>query len=118
MLTGTTHETVQSCLTRACPECFDRSGPARARSCPATPAPVGRICTLDQVDVTPKAAPDEARLKSHRNETDSGGRDVDLPAKSKSSQVPVGASAQCRDGTYNFSYRRRGNCSHHGGVAT
>ena len=31
--------------------------------------------------------------------------------------VPVGASAQCRDGTYSFSQSRRGTCSHHGGVA-
>ncbi|WP_431636442.1 DUF3761 domain-containing protein [Dyella sp. KULCS107] len=31
--------------------------------------------------------------------------------------VPAGASAQCRDGTYSFSRSRRGTCSHHGGVA-
>lgn len=30
--------------------------------------------------------------------------------------APVGASAQCNDGTYSFSEHRRGTCSHHGGV--
>jgi hypothetical protein len=30
---------------------------------------------------------------------------------------PVGATAQCRDGTYSFSQHRQGTCSHHGGVA-
>jgi len=30
---------------------------------------------------------------------------------------PSGASAVCRDGTYSYSARRRGTCSHHGGVA-
>ncbi len=32
-------------------------------------------------------------------------------------RVPVGATAQCRDGTYSFSQSRSGTCSHHGGVA-
>jgi uncharacterized protein DUF3761 len=32
-------------------------------------------------------------------------------------QVPDGATAVCRDGTYSFSENRRGTCSHHGGVA-
>ena len=39
-----------------------------------------------------------------------------VPAIS-SSQVPAGASARCRDGTYSFSQSRQGTCSHHGGVA-
>jgi hypothetical protein len=30
---------------------------------------------------------------------------------------PIGATAQCRDGTYSFSRNHRGTCSHHGGVA-
>jgi hypothetical protein len=29
---------------------------------------------------------------------------------------PVGACAQCEDGTYSFSQNRRGTCSRHGGV--
>jgi hypothetical protein len=35
----------------------------------------------------------------------------------RSSSIPVGASARCRDGTYSFSQSRRGTCSWHGGVA-
>jgi hypothetical protein len=34
----------------------------------------------------------------------------------RSSSVPQGASAQCRDGSYSFSRHRKGTCSHHGGV--
>jgi hypothetical protein len=30
---------------------------------------------------------------------------------------PVGATAQCTDGTYSFSLNHRGTCSHHGGVS-
>jgi hypothetical protein len=34
----------------------------------------------------------------------------------RASEVPEGATAECRDGTYSFSQNRRGTCSHHGGV--
>ena len=34
----------------------------------------------------------------------------------KSSSAPLGASAQCRDGSWSFSEHRSGTCSHHGGV--
>jgi hypothetical protein len=37
------------------------------------------------------------------------------PVRAKS--APVGATAQCRDGTYSFSRNRRDTCSWHGGVA-
>ena len=47
--------------------------------------------------------------------TNTSGNNVHSPAYSNS--VPVGASAQCRDGTYSFSQSRRGTCSHHGGVS-
>lgn len=45
----------------------------------------------------------------------SKGRCVHRPVKAN--RAPVGATAQCRDGTYSFSQSRRGTCSHHGGVA-
>ncbi|MET9145625.1 DUF3761 domain-containing protein [Streptomyces sp. NPDC004042] len=32
-------------------------------------------------------------------------------------EAPVGATAQCRDGSFSYSAHRRGTCSHHGGVA-
>jgi hypothetical protein len=35
----------------------------------------------------------------------------------RSTTVPSGATARCRDGTYSFSQNRRGTCSHHGGMA-
>lgn len=34
----------------------------------------------------------------------------------KSSTVPVGATAQCKDGTYTFTKTHKGACSHHKGV--
>jgi Protein of unknown function (DUF3761) len=35
---------------------------------------------------------------------------------STDSNVPVGATARCVDGTYSYSQHRSGTCSHHGGV--
>jgi hypothetical protein len=32
--------------------------------------------------------------------------------------APVGATAQCRDGSYSFSQTRSGTCSRHGGVSS
>ena len=32
--------------------------------------------------------------------------------------APVGATAQCRDGTYSYSQTRSGTCSRHGGVSS
>ena len=43
------------------------------------------------------------------------GQPVESPPRS--SGVPAGATAQCRDGTYSFSQHRQGTCSHHGGVS-
>jgi hypothetical protein len=36
----------------------------------------------------------------------------------RSTSVPYGATARCRDGSYSFSEHHRGTCSWHGGVAT
>lgn len=69
------------------------------------------------VETLPQAAPVEARLLSHRHYTNRDGRDVHAPARSKTGQVPAGATAQCRDGSYSFSRHHRGTCSRHGGVA-
>lgn len=49
--------------------------------------------------------------------TNSSGQQVHRPAHTVGNQVPAGASAQCRDGSYSFSQHHRGTCSHHGGVA-
>jgi hypothetical protein len=45
------------------------------------------------------------------------GYSVHRPAHTVSGNVPSGASAQCRDGSYSFSMSHRGTCSHHGGVS-
>lgn len=66
----------------------------------------------------PRAEPDEAALLSHHHYRNKDGQIVHSPAKSVQGQVPSGASAKCRDGTYSFSQHRRGTCSHHGGVGT
>jgi hypothetical protein len=62
------------------------------------------------------AEPDEAELQAHRHYKAKDGHEVHSPAKSRHDQVPTGASAKCRDGSYSFSQHRRGTCSHHGGV--
>lgn len=45
----------------------------------------------------------------------SAGNTVCRPYEAPS--APVGATAQCEDGTYSYSQSRRGTCLHHGGVA-
>jgi hypothetical protein len=45
------------------------------------------------------------------------GYSVHRPAHTVSGNVPSGASAKCRDGSYSFSMSHRGTCSHHGGVS-
>lgn len=76
------------------------------------PAPI----PLSPVASAKHAAPNEAELLAHAHYRSNDGRVVHSPAKSTHDQVPSGASAKCRDGTYSFSQHRRGTCSHHGGV--
>ena len=67
--------------------------------------------------VTSKSAPVQSNSSGLSNSNyyvNTSGNTVHSPAYSNS--IPVGASAQCRDGTYSFSQSRRGTCSHHGGV--
>lgn len=40
-----------------------------------------------------------------------------VPSPVRTDAPPVGATAQCRDGSYSFSRTRSGTCSGHGGVA-
>ena len=67
---------------------------------PGTPAASSRATSVE------KSKP--------RSYTNRAGQRVQSPTKS--STVPKGATAQCRDGSYSFSQSRRGTCSHHGGV--
>jgi len=62
------------------------------------------------------AEPNGAELQTHRHYKAKDGHEVHSPAKSTHDQVPTGASAKCRDGSYSFSQHRRGTCSHHRGV--
>ncbi len=62
----------------------------------------------------PVVAPDNG-LSNDNYYKNVSGNEVHSPARSNT--IPVGASAQCRDGTYSFSQNRRGTCSHHGGVS-
>jgi len=46
----------------------------------------------------------------------SNGNVVHSPAYDEDGDVPAGATAECRDGTYSFSQHRSGTCSYDGGV--
>ena len=70
---------------------------------------------LDQTSKS-KQEPNEAQLAEHKHYTNKSGNTVHSPAHSKSREVPDGATAKCRDGTYSFSQSHRGTCSKHGGV--
>lgn len=61
---------------------------------------------------------DSSGLSNDNYYTNVDGNKVHSPAYSTDGDVPSGASAQCRDGTYSFSQNRRGTCSGHGGVAS
>ena len=82
------------------------------------PAPLPRALPVPQEAARYQAEPDKAQLLSHRHYKTKDGQKVRSPARTTHDQVPTGASAKCRDGTYSFSQHRRGTCSHHGGVST
>jgi hypothetical protein len=62
-------------------------------------------------------APSESQLIEHGSYINKDGVRVHSPAHTKDSKQSVGASAQCRDGSYSFSRHHQGTCSHHGGVS-
>lgn len=64
-----------------------------------------------------RAGTNEAEPLSHHHYTTKDGHEVHSPARSTHDQLPAGASAKCRDGTYFFSRHRRGSCSRHSGVS-
>jgi hypothetical protein len=45
---------------------------------------------------------DEAELRSHEHYRTKDGHEIHSPARSTHDQVPAGAHAKCRDGTYSF----------------
>ena len=69
----------------------------------------------------PVTAPAEAEaastgLSNNNTYTNVDGNTVHSPAYSTTGEVPDGATARCRDGTYSFSQHAQGTCSGHGGV--
>ncbi|MDD5720838.1 MAG: DUF3761 domain-containing protein [Candidatus Pacebacteria bacterium] len=74
--------------------------------------------SVPQLKTQTTTSTDSNPLSNNNYYTNVNGNTVHSPAyPTNSNSVPVGASAQCRDGTYSFSQNRRGTCSHHGGVA-
>ena len=65
----------------------------------------------------PAPAPNDSQLVEHGSYINKDGERIHSPAHTKTGEQPVGASAQCRDGSYSFSRHHRGTCSHHGGVS-
>ncbi|MGZ3401686.1 MAG: DUF3761 domain-containing protein [Caulobacteraceae bacterium] len=63
----------------------------------------------------PAQAPVTAEGSDSDYYTNVSGHRVHRPVAAAS--APIGATAQCRDGTYSFSEHARGTCSHHRGVA-
>jgi hypothetical protein len=63
------------------------------------------------------STPNEADLDTHQTYRNHDGQTVHSPAHSRSGNIPDGATAKCRDGTWSFSRHRSGTCSRHGGVA-
>ena len=89
----------------------------------AVPKPAARPVVLEEeVEVkaeTPTYEPASGNSLSNDNYyTNVDGNKVHSPAYSNDGDVPAGASARCKDGTYSFSQNRRGTCSGHGGVAS
>lgn len=71
--------------------------------------------SVTPVYVSPTPTATQSGLSNDNYYTNVSGNEVHSPVYSN--QVPVGASAQCGDGTYSFSQHRQGTCSRHGGVA-
>jgi hypothetical protein len=69
-------------------------------------------------DLPPVAEPNESQLERHGHYKNRTGEIVHQPSKSLNGEVPTGASARCRDGSYSFSRHSSGTCSGHGGVGS
>lgn len=78
-------------------------------------APASRDSAHQLRQPEPQQAHDDHPIESG-SYVNSAGNIVHRPAHTESGLPPIGASAQCRDGSYSFSQSHRGTCSHHGGV--
>lgn len=66
---------------------------------------------------TPNTGITDTNLSNANTYTNVDGTTVHSPAASTDGAIPVGATAQCSDGTYSFSQNHSGTCSRHGGVS-
>lgn len=64
-----------------------------------------------------RQAPQAAATQQGKGYINVDGEFVPSPTRTADGQPPLGASAQCQDGTFSFSKHHRGTCSWHGGVA-
>jgi Protein of unknown function (DUF3761) len=80
---------------------------------------IAALFALNSVTVHAYAysTPNESDLDNHQTYRNHDGETVHSPARSRSGEIPDGATAKCRDGTWSFSRHRSGTCSRHGGVA-
>lgn len=85
-----------------------------------TPTPTSIFVPTSKPTIKPTPAPQvqapapviDAGCGTYIN---SAGNEVARPCPAN--DIPAGATARCRDGTYSYSQSRRGTCSYHGGVA-
>lgn len=74
----------------------------------------GQVKPVEKTPVKIAEPKKDVQLSNDNYYTNVEGNKVHSPAYAN--DVPPGASAICRDGTYSFSQNRRGTCSGHGGV--
>lgn len=110
---STSQASLPSATSTVTPATTPTFTPKPATPTPALPTPVS-IITPKIVTPTPTPVPITA-TQTPSYYTNSDGNKIQSPTYSNT--VPIGATAQCRDGTYSFSLHRSGTCSHHGGVA-
>lgn len=92
--------------------------PSNTPTLTATPTSTKALVPIrSTIQSNQPTATQEPGLSNNSYYINSAGNEVHSPAYSTDNSVPVGATAQCADGTYSFSQSRRGTCSHHGGVA-
>jgi Protein of unknown function (DUF3761) len=56
----------------------------------------------------PFTEPNESQLQTHQHYINRAGETVHSPSKTQTGDVPQGATAQCRDGSYSFSHHHSG----------
>lgn len=85
----------------------------------STPAPAPAPSDSSSTDTSSSdTGLSDTNLSNDNSYTNVDGTTAHSPADSTDGSIPVGATAQCADGTYSFSQHHSGTCSHHGGVSS